>query len=42
MLSGEDSAQQAVSALKKGAYGYIAKPFDSEDLLSTLKSSPRG
>jgi DNA-binding NtrC family response regulator len=37
MLSGENSAQQAVSALKKGAYDYITKPFDSEDLLSTLK-----
>ncbi|MBI5468056.1 MAG: sigma-54-dependent Fis family transcriptional regulator [Deltaproteobacteria bacterium] len=37
MLSGENSAQQAVSALKKGAYDYITKPFDSEDLLLTLK-----
>lgn len=37
MLSASDSAQQAVTALKKGAYDYITKPFDNEDLLSTLK-----
>ncbi|MBI5588003.1 MAG: sigma-54-dependent Fis family transcriptional regulator [Deltaproteobacteria bacterium] len=37
MLSAENSAQQAVTALRKGAYDYITKPFDSEDLLSTLK-----
>lgn len=36
MLSASDSAQQAVSALKKGAYDYITKPFDTEDLRSTL------
>ncbi len=37
MLSASDSAQQAVTALKKGAYDYITKPFDEEDLLSTIK-----
>lgn len=36
MLSASDSAQQAVSALKKGAYDYITKPFETEDLRSTL------
>jgi len=36
MISGEDSAQQAVRALKMGAYDYITKPFDNDDLLSTL------
>jgi DNA-binding NtrC family response regulator len=36
MLSGRDSASLAVSAIKKGAYDYITKPFDNEDLLSTL------
>ncbi|OGP17558.1 MAG: hypothetical protein A2V21_301970 [Deltaproteobacteria bacterium GWC2_55_46] len=36
MLSAFDSAQQAVTALKKGAYDYITKPFDNDELLSTL------
>jgi len=36
MLSASDSAEQAVTALKKGAYDYITKPFDNDDLLSTL------
>lgn len=36
MLSASNSAQQAVSALKKGAYDYITKPFETEDLRSTL------
>lgn len=37
MLSATGSAEQAVSALKKGAYDYITKPFDGNDLVSTLK-----
>ncbi len=37
MLSGENSAQQAVSAIKNGAYDYITKPFDNDELLLTLK-----
>lgn len=37
MLSANDSAQRAVEALKKGAYDYITKPFDSEDLMTTFK-----
>ena len=37
MLSGENSAQQAVSAIKKGAYDYITKPFDNDELILTLK-----
>lgn len=37
MLSALDSAQQAVSALKNGAYDYVTKPFDGEELVSALK-----
>ncbi|MBI5888606.1 MAG: sigma-54-dependent Fis family transcriptional regulator [Deltaproteobacteria bacterium] len=37
MLSASDNAKTAVSALKKGAYDYVTKPFDSDDLLMTLK-----
>jgi len=36
MISGTDKAQKAVAALKLGAYDYITKPFDNDDLLLTL------
>ncbi|OGQ57621.1 MAG: hypothetical protein A3J24_07860 [Deltaproteobacteria bacterium RIFCSPLOWO2_02_FULL_53_8] len=36
MISGTDSAQQAVSAIKNGAFDYITKPFDNDDLRITL------
>ncbi|MBI5969709.1 MAG: sigma-54-dependent Fis family transcriptional regulator [Deltaproteobacteria bacterium] len=36
MISGTDKAQKAVAALKMGAYDYITKPFDNDDLLLTL------
>jgi DNA-binding NtrC family response regulator len=37
VISASDSAQKAVHALKMGAYDYITKPFDTADLLTTLK-----
>ncbi|HAO93364.1 MAG TPA: hypothetical protein DCR11_05695 [Deltaproteobacteria bacterium] len=37
MLSSTGSAEQAVSALKKGAYDYITKPFNGGDLVSAIK-----
>jgi DNA-binding NtrC family response regulator len=36
MLTATDSATKAVSALKGGAFDYITKPFEDEELLSTL------
>ncbi|UCG38641.1 MAG: sigma-54-dependent Fis family transcriptional regulator [bacterium] len=37
MLSASDSARLGVQAVKNGAFDYIAKPFDSEDLLEVLR-----
>ncbi|MBI5237242.1 MAG: sigma-54-dependent Fis family transcriptional regulator [Deltaproteobacteria bacterium] len=37
MLSARDTAKEAVTALHKGAYDYVVKPFDSNDLLMTIK-----
>jgi DNA-binding NtrC family response regulator len=37
MLTASDSARQAVLAMKKGAFDYITKPFDEQDLLMRLK-----
>ncbi len=37
MLSARDTAKEAVTALQKGAYDYVVKPFDEADLLMTIK-----
>ncbi len=37
MLSARDTAKEAVTALHKGAYDYVVKPFDNDDLLMTIK-----
>lgn len=42
MLSALDSAEQAVSSLRKGAYDYITKPFDADELLATLSRLAEG
>ncbi len=36
MLSATDSARLGARAIKEGAYDYLTKPFDNEDLLDTL------
>ena len=37
VISGMDSAEKAVRALKAGAYDYVAKPFEPEALLTKLE-----
>lgn len=36
MITGHSSIESAVTAVKKGAYDYIAKPFDPDDVLHRL------
>jgi len=42
MLSASDSAEQAVAALRLGAYDYLTKPFDNDKLLATLERLTEG
>ncbi len=37
VISGESTLQTAIRATKEGAFEYIPKPFDLDDLLSTVK-----
>lgn len=39
MITGRASIETAVSALKKGAYDYLRKPFDDTDLMKAIKNA---
>ncbi|MBW1696010.1 MAG: response regulator [Deltaproteobacteria bacterium] len=39
MMTGHASIDSAVKALKKGAYDYLRKPFEHEDLLKTIRNA---
>ena len=39
ILTGHASIKSAVTALKRGAYDYLRKPFEHEDLVKTVKNA---
>ena len=39
MLTGHAGVKEAVKAMKLGAYDYVTKPFDNEELLLTIKKA---
>ena len=41
MLSGEGEAADAEAALKQGAFDYITKPFDPDELLAKIREATR-
>ncbi len=41
MLSATDSARLGIQAVKEGAYDYIAKPFDKEELQEVIRKALR-
>jgi DNA-binding NtrC family response regulator len=40
-MAGKDSVEKAIEATRQGAFGYITKPFDSEELLSLVERTRR-
>ncbi len=41
MVSGADRAKEATASMKFGAYDYITKPFDSDEILNTVERAVR-
>jgi len=39
MMTGNASIESAIRAIKKGAYDYLRKPFEPEDLIKTVKNA---
>jgi FixJ family two-component response regulator len=39
MITGHTSIEKAIEALRKGAYDFLKKPFESEELLTTMKNA---
>ncbi|MBW2370068.1 MAG: response regulator, partial [Deltaproteobacteria bacterium] len=39
MMTGQASVETALKALKKGAYDYLRKPFDDNDLIKTIQNA---
>jgi len=39
IITGHASTESAIEALRKGAYDYIRKPFEPEELLTTVKNA---
>jgi two-component system, cell cycle sensor histidine kinase and response regulator CckA len=39
IITGKGSVESAVSALRKGAYDYLRKPFEYEELLATVQNA---
>jgi len=37
LMTGKPTIQNAISVIKKGAFDYLVKPFDMENLLTTIK-----